>query len=209
MAGADICSFDIYPVNDSYPITDVGQGVLNLYSLCPKKPVWTYIETTSYNGGVNPAPSTTQVKEETWQAIINGATGIQWFCWGDLAGTAREKCITDGSIGGALNAMGTALSAIDTRITALASAINSPAIGDDTTSSLGRPDLQFTERVSGGHTYIFATNTSNATITPTFTVPSVTTATVTVLDESRTVSLTSHTFSDSFTAYATHLYQVT
>ena len=76
--GADILAFDVYPINDGYPITYVADGVDNLMSWGGGRPVWADIETTEINTG-DPTLTPAQVKTEVWLALTHGATGIQYF----------------------------------------------------------------------------------------------------------------------------------
>jgi hypothetical protein len=82
--GADIVSFDIYPVNSRAPVKNqlwyVPQGVERLRAwTADKKPVWCWIECTDISSqGLKPTPA--QVKSEVWMALIAGAQGFGYFC---------------------------------------------------------------------------------------------------------------------------------
>ncbi len=76
--GADVLSFNVYPVNQGLTLDYVGKGVDNLKSWGEGKPVWADIETTNYGGTTGPTPA--QTKAEAWLAIVHGAKGIMYFC---------------------------------------------------------------------------------------------------------------------------------
>jgi hypothetical protein len=69
--------------------------------------------------------------------------------------------------------------------------------------------MHFTSRDDGAHQYLFAMSILPGATTATFTIPSWAGETVTVLDESRTVTVDgSGVLTDTFAAdYTVHLYQ--
>jgi hypothetical protein len=84
-AGADIVSFDIYPVAEERQMHVMGRlelvarGVANLRSWSRiSQPVWNAIETTHIK---NPArrPSPQDVRSEVWMSLIHGSAGIFYF----------------------------------------------------------------------------------------------------------------------------------
>ena len=52
--GADILAFDVYPVNQGYPIDIIARGVDNLRAWGGGKPVWFDVETTNFDGTARP-----------------------------------------------------------------------------------------------------------------------------------------------------------
>lgn len=84
VAGADIVSFDIYPVVHTHAdvkgkLEFVGRGVERLVKWTRgNKPVWACIETGHVaNADVRPTPA--QIRTEVWMAIACGADGIVYF----------------------------------------------------------------------------------------------------------------------------------
>jgi hypothetical protein len=86
VSNADILGFDIYPIYGSgftAHLNWVGSGVSQLCALAGKRPVTAAIETSkgskwmSYEKQPDVLPIHT--RNEVWQAIINGASGITYF----------------------------------------------------------------------------------------------------------------------------------
>ena len=81
--GADILSFDIYPVASPDPrvkgkLEYVARGVTRLMNLAVSdQKIWAVIETTALDAVHPVTPS--QVRSEVWMAIIHGARGIVYF----------------------------------------------------------------------------------------------------------------------------------
>ena len=83
MQGADILSFDIYPVGSNIPqvkgkLEYVARGVTNLVKRATDgQSVWMAIETTALDPTLRPTAA--EVRAEVWMALIHGATGIFYF----------------------------------------------------------------------------------------------------------------------------------
>jgi hypothetical protein len=81
--GADILSYDIYPVGSNTPqvkgkLEYVARGVTNLIKRAtPGQSVWMALETTALDPARRPMPA--EVRAEVWMALIHGATGILYF----------------------------------------------------------------------------------------------------------------------------------
>jgi hypothetical protein len=82
--GADIVSFDIYPVTHSHPdvagrLSFVGLGVERLRKWGKdEKIVWSFLECTRIkNPALRPTPA--QVRSMAWLALIRGARGLVYF----------------------------------------------------------------------------------------------------------------------------------
>src|SRR5271165_2428749 len=81
--GADIVSFDIYPVGSDTPrvkgkLEYVAQGVANLVKrTVPGQTVWTALETTALDPERPVKPA--ELRAEVWMALIHGARGIVYF----------------------------------------------------------------------------------------------------------------------------------
>ena len=83
MQGADIVSYDIYPVGSKTPqvkgkLEYVARGVTNLVKRAfPGQSVWMALETTALDPSRR--PSAGEVRAEVWMALIHGAMGIFYF----------------------------------------------------------------------------------------------------------------------------------
>jgi hypothetical protein len=202
---ADIFAFDIYPVNnDGGKLYMVAQGVDNLRGwVGPTKPVWADIETTKFSASNDGQPTPAQTKLEVWSAIIHGAKGIDYFCH-----IFDPTFIEAGLL--SVPAMKTAVQAIDAQITSLAAVINvGTPVGDTVTSSAGTAvPVDTMTKSYGGSTYIFAAAMRGAATTATYKPAGITSGTVTVLGENRTLTLTNGSFTDTFAGYDVHIYKI-
>jgi hypothetical protein len=198
-AGADILSFDVYPVNDGYPLTYVANGVDNLKSWTGgAKPIWAFIETTNFGG--TSKPTTAQVKMEVWSALIHGAKGIQYFAH-VLSPTFDEAGLLHDSN------MAAAVKSINSSIKSLAPVLNSTNIANGATVSSSSRIDQMVKQYNGD-TYVFGVGMTASATTGNFSVSGVGSGTVTVIDENRTISMTNGSFSDSFAGYGVHIYKI-
>jgi hypothetical protein len=207
-AGADLLSFDIYPVNNTDATTAgnlwyVATGVDNLRSWAGyKKPVWNWIETTGIDGPSR-TPTPAQIKTEVWMSLVHGSMGIGYFCH-----IFSPSFIEAGLLSVSANAQ--AVAAINGEIQALAPVLNTPSLSNGATVSSSNASAPVDIMVKRylGNLYIFAVVMRPGSTMAAFTLRGVTTATVTVLGESRSISVTGGTFSDAFAPYEVHLYEV-
>ena len=196
--GADIVAFDIYPVNQGYPLSIIATGVDNLREWAGSKPLNTVIETTPIEGGSGPTPA--QIRAETWLALIHGANGIQYFCDMFSPTFVEDGCLT---IPKAVAQM----KADDAQISSLASVLNSDTIvGGVTVRSKLRVDTM--EKAVGGQTYLFAEAVGTKEGKATFNLAGLGNAKVTVIGENRTITMSHGVFKDRFVGYGVHLYEI-
>jgi hypothetical protein len=89
-AGVDIIMADPYPVPD-YPVTMTGDATDKLVKeFRGKKPVWMVPQ--AFGGGEQwrREPTIGEIRSMTWQAVIKGATGIQFFIRQGLNGFPKS-----------------------------------------------------------------------------------------------------------------------
>jgi hypothetical protein len=194
--GADILSFDVYPVNEGLPLAYVARGVHNLSRWGGGKPVYAFIETTSIDG--RKGPSTMETKAETWMAIIHGATGIEYFCHVFRPTFVEAGCLAPHTA--------SALKTQDEQIQRLAPVLNSPSVLGTRISASRRVD-QMTKLYEGA-TYVFAVNTTPRQTSAKFAVAGSPTGTATAIGERRRIPVGVGVFTDTFGPYATHLYRI-
>jgi hypothetical protein len=207
--GADIISFDIYPV------ASLGKDGPNLLWYVPKgvdrlvgwtqgqKPIWTCIECTHISDP-NAKPTPAQVRAEVWMALIHGSRGLIYFVH-QFAPHFDEHALLDDPT------MLAAVTAINQQIHTLAPVLNSPTLADAATaaSSNRQCPVDIMVKKHGGATYLFAVGMRNAATTGTFAVQGlVRNATVTVIGEDRTLPIHNGQFTDTFAPYAVHIYQI-
>ena len=117
-------------------------------SLSGGKPTWVYLETgtdelgfssqsgSSCNTSTNTCSNgneynatAPQVNANAWAAIINGATGIEWFCHGAAQGQATSDSDCMGGNGSGSNAIFSNLQYIDDTVAITAPVLESPTQG--------------------------------------------------------------------------------
>ncbi len=220
---ANVMGFDIYPIYGSgyaAHLNWVGSGVKQLCSLAGKRPVYTWIETSkgsrwmSYEKQPDVLPIHT--RNEVWQAIINGATGIGYFthAWRP---EFKEFAPTP--------EMQKELGRLNAQITRLAPAIlANPAkekigmvLGDHLACSFKATNYE-------GSLYIFAENNdlgpgaekakqfdpiSPRSARAVFTVAGLKAGTkIEVVDENRTITADKGKFEDEYAPLAEHIYKM-
>ena len=195
---ADIFSYDVYPVNDGYALTDVAKGLDNLRSwVGSDKIVWNFIEASKF---ANAAPTPAQLKAEVWMSLDHSSQGIMSFV--HEFSPFREDGIFNHPD------LVTAVAAVNAEITSLAPVLNSSTVaGGASVSSFGRIDIMV--KNYGGDVYVFAVAMQGSSASATLIVPSVTSGTVEVIGEGRQLPLANNTFQDSFAGYGVHLYKIT
>lgn len=207
--GADLLSFDIYPVTHERKeiaghLWYVGQGVERLRQWGgEQKPVWACIETTHIgNPQVRPTPE--QVRAIVWMAIIHGARGLVYFAHEFKPKFIEAAILAYPDIRGAVKE-------INAQIAELAPVLNSPALSDTVTVASSNRDvpIHVLAKRHQGATYVFAIAMREGQTTGSFSVPGLTgDATVTVLGEDRTIRAPAGRWEDAFSAYEVHLYKV-
>ncbi len=224
IALADIIGFDIYPVYGwgAPSILDwVGSGVSQLCDLAGKKPVYACIETCkgskwmSYEKQPDVLPEYT--RNEVWQAITKGATGINYFThvW--------QPTFTEFAPG---QAMQDELKRLNKQITRLSAAILAPPTSKNVKMTLEDGlNCNFKATNYAGDLYIFAVNVdlgfNGASVfqqfakinprsgTAVFEVEGLVAGTkIDVIDEGRIIVAEDGQFSDEFAALAEHIYRI-
>lgn len=204
--GADIISFDIYPVtsereNVQGNLWYVAEGIENLRLWSDdEKPVWCWIETTHINSETKPTPS--EVKSEVWMALIHGASGIGYFCHEWYPDFNDHALLSD-------TQMAEAVGAINAEITELAPVLNSSDLDDNLlVETSDDVPVAVMAKSRQGLYYLFAVNMRDEATTATFDISSVSTAgQVEVLYEDRHINTAGGIFQDQFSGYAVHRYR--
>ncbi|HOT46558.1 MAG TPA: hypothetical protein PLM53_18530 [Spirochaetota bacterium] len=208
--GADIISYDIYPVNsrdtavkDRLWLVAYGVDRLRRWSNY-KKPVWNWIECTDFNGsGRKPTPS--EVKAEVWMSIIHGSMGIGYFVHVFSPTFIEAGLLSDAH-------MSSAVAAINAQITSLAPVLNTPSVANGVTVTSSSADVPVDVMLKryNGETYLFAVSMRPGITTATFTLRDFPAdAEAEVIGENRVKIFTDGVMRDSFTDYTVHLYRIT
>jgi len=206
--GADIVSFDIYPVTHDRPelagkLELVPFGLDRLKTWAGRnQDLWTCIECTRIsNPDVKPTPA--QVRSMVWMALIHGAKGLIYFCHQFQPNFIEAALLADPE-------MAKGVGAINHRIQALAPVLKSPDVPAAAKVSVSNPEVPVDILVKkfGGDLYVFAANMRDQPNSATFEIPERARGKGEVLDESREIKLEGHRFTDAFEPYGVHLYRI-
>jgi len=190
-------------------------------------PMWGFVELTRQQNTNLVGPTPDQMEQAIWQQFIHGARGMMYFPVDFHASPAEfygpwSNTYYDHTLGNAILAR---LTSVNARLLGLAPVINSPELGFINNAGREVPDAYITVSTTGGipvdmmvreyagKAYVFAQASGDATTTyasgsttATFTWHVASTGTITVRDESRSLAMSSGVWTDTFTAYQTHIY---
>jgi hypothetical protein len=166
-------------------------------------PVWAFVELGHpFSEADWPTITPAQVRAAVWSGLIHGARGIVYFnhsFGGDCESqhVLRDPCYA---------ATRDVVTRLHQQLTRLAPVLNAP-FADGVTSVAGAVDTM--TRFSDGRLYVVAGSAQAAPQEATFRLSCVDDATITVLDEDRTLTMRSGTFTDGFAdGNAVHVYRV-
>jgi hypothetical protein len=212
--GADMVSFDIYPVvHDNAAVAGklayVGYGASRLVQWTGnKKPVWACIECAHVS---NPTKKATpeQVRSEVFLALTNGARGIIYFAHQFAPNFVEAGVLQDAP-------MCKTIQALNAEIQGYAPILlsNDATPSAELKSPADKPpgallpaiSLRTAKKAGDDWTYVFTTSTTDAKTTATFRFPSLTTP-VEVVNEKRTLTPKDNQWADDFTPYQVHIYR--
>ena len=209
--GADIVSFDVYPVTDldrrngAEFLWYVPKGVDRLVKWTGgEKLVWNCLECTHIN---NPTtkPTPAQVKSEVWMALVHGSRGLIYFVHQFKPRFIEAALLEDPE-------MLAAVTTINRQIHDLARVLNSPTIADVATVRSSDPDaaIDLMAKRMPDATYLFAVGMRNLPVRGSFTLKDLPAqATAQEVGEDRRLSIRDGQFSDDFSAYGVHIYRIT
>jgi hypothetical protein len=209
--GADIVSFDVYPVvgidrpDGEKFLWYVARGIDRLVKFTAgARPLWSCIECTHISEPTRKA-TPHQVRAEVWMALTHGASGLIYFVH-EFKPHFNEHALLDDP------AMLAAVTEINRQIHDLARVLNSPTIAGALAVKSSSADVPISTMVkrSGGATYVFTVGMRNAPTRGTFTLQGLPgEAKAEVLGEGRTVPVRGGTFEDAFAPYDVHIYRIT
>ena len=207
--GADIVSFDIYPVASTYAQTSgnlwyVARGVERLRSWArPDQPVWNCIECSRIYSEQNKA-TPAQVKAEVWMALIHGSTGLIYFVHEWYPRFNEHALLDDPEMLGAVTA-------INQQIHELAPVLNRPTVAAGVQVSTSSPEVPVAAMVKHcqGKIWVFAVGMRPGEATASFSLGGIPArATAEVIGEDRRIEVNGGQFTDHFAPYQVHLYCV-
>ncbi len=202
--GADILSYDIYPVGSETPqvkgkLEYVARGVTNLVKRAADgQSVWMALETTALDP--TRRPTAAEVRAEVWMALIHGAAGIFYFVH-EFKPDFREDAIFR------YPDIVKEVTNTNEMIKSLAPVLKSPSLHGTISVSATTP-IATMVKVFENTTYVFAVAMQNSPATARITVRDGQDTRARVLGEDRSVTITRGVFEDRFEGYGVHLYQI-
>jgi len=207
--GADIVSFDVYPVvgirkndGENY-LWWQAKGLDRLRDWAGEdKPRFNCIECTHIGSNKKPKPE--HVRAEVWMSIIHGSRGIIYFCH-EWYPKFNEHALLDDS------EMASTVAKINSQITSLASVINGPDLKGVVNVSSLKPDIPIDIMVkkTKEEIYIFAVTMRNGTTKAKFQINDMKSdRKVQVVGEDRTIDMKSGEFEDEFKIWEVHIYKI-
>ncbi len=211
--GADIVSYDVYPVaglNSEDLLWYVAKGLERLHlwtrwneSTDGRKIIWNALECTRISNRER-KPTPHHVRAEVWMSLIHGSQGIIYFVH-QFEPTFVEWALLED------REMLEAVTAINRQIHELAPVLNSPTVVDGAVVRSSSSDVPVHAMVKrhGGATYLFAVAMRNASTRAEFSLQGVPArATAEVLGENRRIAVQRGRFEDDFKPYEVHLYRI-
>jgi hypothetical protein len=218
----DLVTGDDYSINDGAGIWKYAVQMHRLRAINDwRTPVWAIIETCILPGGIK-NPTVLEMKQAAMLSIINGARGIVWFDHqfaysapdGNFYPQDFQAYLNDPvkkagltSFHGFLQSIADALWAPESEMERTVESSNTSAgpVGGE----MGVP-IHVTIRETEDYNYILAQAARPGTTVGTFKIPALANGTITVLNESRTISIDSTgEFLDTFSGdYEYHVYRV-
>jgi hypothetical protein len=193
-AGVDIVMADPYPVPD-YPVAMAGDATAKLaMEFSGKKPVW--IVPQAFGGGElwSREPTVSEIRSMTWQAIINGATGIQFFIRQGLNGFPKSTAVWNecGQIALEINSLVPWLLSDEERIQVASSSGN----------------ILVTSRVHNGNLVVMAVNKVNEPVVMNLQVSRYLNGKADVLFENRKVNVSGGFITDYIQPLGSQVYKI-
>ncbi|MEK7413271.1 MAG: hypothetical protein AAB263_08135 [Planctomycetota bacterium] len=205
LAACDIAEFEIFPVADGRHdagLALVAKGVSNLRRWSNDRTLaWARIECTAV-ASPQRKPRPRDTRAEVWMSLIHGAMGVVYFV--HQFNPSNIKALLDDPD------MLAEVTRINQQIRELAPLLNSPSSATPATVASSNAELPVAAmtKSNGTAVYVFAVAMRPGTTTATITVPNTTTATVIVLGENRTIAMTGGSYTDTFSDWDVHLYEV-
>ena len=178
--------------------------VRSLVQPAGSKPVWAFVEVGhpfSESDSLTISPA--QLRSAVWSSIIHGARGIVYFNH-NFGGQCQSQHVLRDECGTAIRPT---VAAVNKLITTLAPALNTGSVTGLVTAN--SKDVDFAVKANAGHFYVLAAATRPGPQSVTFSVRCGGPDQAEVLDENRSVPVSNHAFTDSFSdANAVHIYRL-
>ena len=197
--GADILSFDIYPVASNIlqvkgKLEYIGRGVTKLMKVAVNgQNIWSVIQGA---GAITPA----QVRSEVWMAIIHGAKEIVYFVH-EFEPQIREDAIFRHPD------ITREVAQINALIKSLAKPLNAPNLAGKLTVRSTAPIATMVKQYEDT-IYVFAIAMTDSASKANFAIKGSGATKAAVIGEDRSVTITDGVFEDLFEDYAPHIYKI-
>jgi hypothetical protein len=167
------------------------------------RPVWAFIEVGHpFSEGTWPSIEPAQVRAAVWSSIIHGARGIVYFNHSFGGSAPTQHALREPHYA----AVRRVVTETNARIRRLAPVLNAPFVTGFATTSAAVDTM--TKRV-GHEFFVFADSAANRPQRAVFELPCAGKARVSVLDENRTLTMSSGSFADTFAdGNAVHIYRI-
>jgi hypothetical protein len=208
--GADLISYDVYPVADTK-----GMGAPDMLWLVAKgldrltkwsegrRILWNCIECTHINDA-NFKATPHQVRAEVWMSLVHGSMGLIYFVH-QFKPTFNEHALLDDP------EMLAEVTRTNKQIHSLAPVLNSPTLqgGVSVESSAADVPIDAIAKRLDGTTYVFSVGMRNGPAKASFLVRDLPAdATAEVIGEGRSIKLKDGRFDDNFGPFDVHLYKI-
>jgi hypothetical protein len=200
--GADILSFDIYPVASGYgrQLDYPSRGIERLRVIArERRHVWAVVETTQI-GSPDSRVSPAELRSEILLALIRGADGLIYFVHEWTGGFREDALFRYPEIVSAVKDMNALL-------LRLAPVLNSPTIGGRVATS-GTIASATMLKEHDGVQYLFAGSTEAKAGFLSISLSGVLDGSAEVIGENRRTPIKDGVFHDSFAGYEVHIYRI-
>jgi hypothetical protein len=205
--GADIVSFDIYPVAHDRPevqgkLEYVARGVKRLVEWSGgRKTIWNCVECTHISNPAHKA-NPDQIRAQVWMAIVHGSRGLIYFVH-EFQPAFKEAALLEDPENLA------AVTQINKEITQLAPVLNSPHPAEKVAVSTDGFEIASLTKEHGGSIYVFAVAMENRGGRARFSGAHLSkSGFVEAIGGNRRIELSQGGFSDDFKGYGVSLYRI-
>lgn len=205
--GADIVSYDIYPVVHDHPdvagkLEYVPNGVKRLKGWAREdQPIWCCIE-TGHIGNAEVKPTAEQIRSEVWMAIIAGARGLVYFSHQFAPTFSEAAMLEDPDIVAGITEL-------NAQVMSLAPVINGDDLEPYVNQETEDPErvVQWLAKQGPDAPHLFVSNNSAEDRAVSFRLLEGDWQQAVVLGEDRVVPIVDGVLSDDFAGYGVHLYR--
>lgn len=193
----DMFGTDLYPVhNDASNVSNPGEWTKFVKSELPHRAPMTVIQSFSWGNKNDRFPTLDEMRSMSWQAIAEGATGLMYYSYFEIADNANYPTLWSN------------LKQVGQEIKDLVPVILSVEQTPKVDIKNGGSWMNWTVRKYNNKVYVIVVNNKKSDYQNVgFSIPNV--KSVKVLNENRSLPINGGSFIDSFNSLAVHIYEVT